>query len=68
MILKNGKTAFSPIKSKSWKTRKIEIFPKRLVDGVGQKLAILKFFFLIEYGAEKCVLWHCRTKKELSNL
>ena len=46
----NEKTHFQPIKKRSSKSRKIEIFPKALTHGFGQKTAIfssLSFFCTI---------------------
>ena len=40
------KTPFYAIKSKSSKTRKIDIFPKGLSHGFGPKVAIFPTFFL----------------------
>ena len=43
---------FYAIKTKSWKSRKIEFFPKGLVPGFGPQLAICEFFFLGNLGQE----------------
>ena len=41
------------MKTRSWKSRKIEIFPKGLTHGFGQKMAIFStFFFLGNIGQE----------------
>ena len=40
------------MKTRSLKRRKIEIFPKRLVHGFGQKGAIYPSFFLANIGQE----------------
>ena len=40
------------MKTRSSKRRKIEIFPKGLVHGFGQKGAICPFFFLANIGQE----------------
>ena len=45
-IFQNEKTSFQAIKTRSSKRGKIAIFPKRLVYGFGQKLAIFQNFFL----------------------
>ena len=45
-IFQNEKTPFQAIKTRSSKSRKIEIFPKNLVHGFGRKLEIF-FIFLI---------------------
>ena len=49
-IFQNEKTFFQPIKKRSSKSRKIEIFPKGLTHGFGQKMAIFPcpFFFAIQ--------------------
>ena len=40
MIFLNKKTPFKPIKTRSPKSRKIDIFPKGLTNGFGSKIAI----------------------------
>ena len=62
------KNAFLAIKTRSSKSRKIEIFPKRLVHGFGPKLAIFPPFFFRQYRPGKWVLWYSGTKKRLSRL
>ena len=47
-ILQNQKTPFQAIKTRSSKRGKIAIFPKWLVHGFGQKLAIFPSFFLLK--------------------
>ena len=44
-IVKNEKTPFKAKNTRSSKSRKIEIFPKGLVHGYGQKLAIFPCVF-----------------------
>ena len=52
-IFQNEKTPFQPIKTRSSKSRKIDIFPKRLTHGFGPKMAIFPtFFFLGNIGQE----------------
>ena len=46
MIFQNEKTPFQVIKRRSWKSRKIDIFPRGLTHGVGPKVAIFRTFFL----------------------
>ena len=46
MIFQNEKTTFQAIKTRSSKSRKIDIFPKWLTHGFGQKIAIFPTFFL----------------------
>ena len=50
------KNAFLAHKKRSSKSRKIEIFPKGLAYGFGQKMAIFRSFFLGQYRPGKCVL------------
>ena len=49
------KPSFLAIKTTSSKRRKIEIFPKRLTLGFGQKIAIFPAFCFRQYRAEKYV-------------
>ena len=52
-IFQNEKTQFQPIKIRSSKIRKIEIFSKVLTHGFGRKMAIfLTCFFLDNIGKE----------------
>ena len=46
MIIKNEKTPFWAIKTRSSKSRTIDIFPKGLTDGFGPKMAVFPAFFL----------------------
>ena len=48
----NDKTPFQAIKTKSSKSRKIDIFPKGLTHGFGPKVAIFESFFLSNIGKE----------------
>ena len=43
-IFQNEKTLLQPIKTRNSKTRKIDIFPKRLTNGFGPKIAIFPTF------------------------
>ena len=45
MIFQNETTSFQAIKTRSPKSRKIDIFPKGLTHGFGPKMAIFPFFF-----------------------
>ena len=72
MIFQNEKTFFQAIKTRSSKSRKIDIFPKRLVHGFGPKLAIFPQLFLGNIGQENVfqdILEHkiaflgCKNKK-----
>ena len=51
-IFQNVKTPFQAIKSRTSKNGKIAIFPKGLVHGFGQKLAIFPCFFKGNIGQE----------------
>ena len=51
-IFQNEKTPFQAIKTRSSKSRKIEIFPKGLTHGFGQKFAIFHLFLLGSIGQE----------------
>ena len=46
-IFYNEKTSFQAIKSRSPKSRKIDIFPKGLTHGFGQRMENLPFFFFL---------------------
>ena len=48
---------------KSKKSKKINIFPKGLVEGFGPKLAFFSCFYFRQYRPGKCVLRYSRTKK-----
>ena len=68
IIFQNEKTTFQAIKPTTIHSQKIEIFPKGLVHGFGQKLQILKLFLLRPQSQGKWVLCYSRTKKQLSTL
>ena len=53
-IFYNEKTSFQAIKSRSPKSRKIDIFPKGLTHGFGQKMENLPLFFFRQYRPGKC--------------
>ena len=67
-IFYNEKAPFQATKTRSSKTRKIDIFPKGLTHGFGQKMAIFPFLFFRKYRPTKCLLRYSRTKKCLSRL
>ena len=67
-ISQNQKTLFQTIKTRSSKSREIEIFPKGLTHGFGPKMIIFPTFFLRQYRPEKCFLRYSRTKKRISRL
>ena len=68
MISQNEKTPFQAIKTSSWKSRKIDIFPKGLVHGFGRKLAIFPPFFLGSIGQENVFYDILERKRRLSRL
>ena len=51
-IFQNGKSLFQAIKTRSLKTRKIDIFLKELTHGFGRKLAVFLNFFFGNVGQE----------------
>ena len=55
-IFQNKKTPFQAIKTRSSKSRKIDIFPKGLTHGFGPKMAIFQPFFFRQYRPAKCLL------------
>ena len=62
-IFKNKKIPFQAIKTRSSKSRKIDIFLKGLTHGVGPKMGIFPTFLFREYRPGKCLLRDSRTKK-----
>ena len=58
------KTPFQTLKTRSSKSRKIDIFPKGVNHRFGPKMA----FFFSQYRPAKCLLRYSRTKKRLSRL
>ena len=60
--------AFPDYKNDQLKSRKIVIFPKRLVHGFVKKLAIFPNFFFRQYTRGKCILRYSRTQKRLLRL
>ena len=67
-IFQNKKSPFQAIKTRSSKSRKIDIFPKWLTHGFGPKMAIFSIFFLRQYRPGKYLLRYSRTKKRPSRL
>ena len=51
-IFQNEKTPFQAIKTRSQKSRKVDIFPKGLTHGFGPKIAIFPTFFLGNIGQQ----------------
>ena len=62
------KTPLQAIKTRGRKSRKIDIFPKRLTHGFGPKMAIFQTFLLRQFRPGKCLLRYSTTKKRLSTL
>ena len=62
-IFQNEKTFFEPIKKRSSKSRKIEIFPKGLTHGFGQKMAIFPCLFFFPIQARKMCFTLFQNKK-----
>ena len=67
-IFQNEKMPFQAIKTRSSKSRKIDIFLKGLTHGFGPKRAIFPTFFFRQYRTGKCLSRYSRTKKRLSRL
>ena len=62
-IFYNEKTPFQAIKTRSSKSRKIDIFPKGLTYGFGPKMALFPTFFFRQYRPGICLLRYSRKKK-----
>ena len=67
-IIQNEKTPFQAIKTKSSKSQKIDIFPKRLTYGFSPKMAIFQLFWGRKFWPGNCLLRYSRTKKRLFRL
>ena len=67
-IFQNVKTPFQATKTRSSKSRKIDIFPNRFIHGFAPNVAIFPTFFYRQYWLGKCCLRYSRTKKRLSRL
>ena len=67
-IFQKKKNAFLGYKNKMFKKPKIDILPKLLTYGIGQKIAILPTFLLMQYRPGKQLLRYSRAKKCLSRL
>ena len=63
MIFYNEKTPFQPIKTRSPKSRKIDIFSKGLTHGFGPKMAIFPTFFFQAIQAKKMSFTICQKEK-----
>ena len=64
MIFQNEKTPFQAIKTRSSKSRKIDIFPKGLTHGFGPKMAIFPKFFFQAIQARKMSFTIFQNKKK----
>ena len=67
-IFQNEKTSFQAIKTRSQKSRKIDIFPKGLPMLLVQKWPFFQLLFFRKYRPGKCLLRCCRTKRRLCTL
>ena len=64
-IFQNEKMPFQAIKTRSSKSRKIDIFLKGLTHGFCPNITIFPTFFVFrQYRPGKCLLRYCRTKKK----
>ena len=63
-ILQNEKTPFQAIKTRSSKSRKIDIFPKGLTHGFGRKMAIFQTFFFYAMYARKMSITIFKNEKK----
>ena len=63
IILQNVKTPFQAIKTRSPKSRKINIFPKGLTHGFGPKMAIFPTFFLLGNIGQENVIYDIVERK-----
>ena len=63
MIFQNEKTPFQAIKTRSPKSRKINIFPKGLTHGFGPKMAIFPTFFLLGNIGQENVIYDIVERK-----
>ena len=68
MTFQNEKTPFQAIKTRSSKTRKIDIFPKGITHGFGPKMAIFQTFFLGKIGKVNVFSDLLEQKKRFSRL
>ena len=67
-IFQNEKLPFQAIKTRSTKSRKIDIFPKGLTHGFGTTMPFFFHLFFWQYRPGKYPLRYSRTKKRLSRL
>ena len=56
------KTPFQAIKTRSSKSRRIDVFPKGLTHGFGPKMAFFPNFLVRQYRPGKCLLRYSKTK------
>ena len=62
-IFQIEKTPFQPIKTRSLKSRKLDIFPQGITHGFGPNMAIFPTFLFRQYRPGKSLLPYSRTKK-----
>ena len=62
------KNAFRGYKNQKLKSRKIDIFPRNLLNKIGRKMDIIPTFFFRQYRPGKCLLRYSRARKHLSRL
>ena len=62
------KNAFRGYKNQKLKSRKIDIFPRNLLNKIGRKMDIIPTFFFRQYRPGKCLLRYSRARKRLSRL
>ena len=62
-IFQNGKTSYQKIKTRSLKTRNIDIFPTMLLVQIWPSFQL---FFFTQFRPGKCLLRYSRTKRRLS--
>ena len=67
-IFQNQKKPFYAIKTRSSKSRNIDIFTKRLTPGFGLKMTLILTCFFKQYKQGKCLSRYLTTKKLLSRL
>ena len=66
MIFWNEKTPFEAIKTRSSKSRKIDIFPKRLTRAFCPEMAIFATFFFGNFSQESAFYHNLKGKKRFS--
>ena len=64
MIFQNKKTPFKAIKTRSSKSRKIDILPKGLPNGFGPKIAVFPIFFFVSNIGQENVFYDILERKK----